>query len=156
MNYWLMKSEPEVFGIDHLAKRPKQTEHWDGVRNYQVRNMIRDQMKPGDQAFFYHSSCKEPGITGVIQIKSDAYPDFSALDPENEHFDPKSSVDKPRWYMVDVQLVRKFSRTIGLTELKNIVSLANMPVLRRGNRLSITPVTSLEWKTILKLVDHPR
>jgi predicted RNA-binding protein with PUA-like domain len=156
MNYWLMKSEPAVFGIDHLAKRPKQTEHWDGVRNYQVRNMIRDQMKPGDHAFFYHSSCKEPGITGVIQIKSDAYPDFSALDPENEHFDPKSSVAKPRWYMVDVQLLRKFNRVIGLAELKTIDSLADMPVLRRGNRLSITPVTSLEWKTILKLADHAR
>ena len=156
MKYWLMKSEPDVFGIDHLAKRRKQTEHWDGVRNYQVRNMLRDEMKPGDLAFFYHSSCKVPGIAGVIQVISDAYPDFSALDPENKHFDPKSSVDKPRWYMVDVQLQRKFDLIISLTELKNITSLANMAALRRGNRLSITPVTSLEWKTILKLADQAR
>ena len=152
MHYWLMKSEPDVFSIDHLAKRKKQTEHWDGVRNYQVRNMIRDQMKKGDQAFFYHSSCKEPGIAGMITIVSDPYPDFSAFDAENKYFDPKSTPDKPRWYMVDVQLQRKFDRIISLNELKQHDQLSKMPVLRRGNRLSITPVTAAEWKFICKLV----
>ena len=152
MHYWLMKSEPDVFSIDHLAKRKRQTEHWDGVRNYQVRNMIRDQMKTGDQAFFYHSSCKEPGIAGIITIVSDPYPDFSAFDPSNKYFDPKRTPANPRWYMVDVRLQRQFDRIISLNELKLHHQLMDMPVLRRGNRLSITPVSTAEWKFICKLV----
>lgn len=150
-----MKSEPDVFSIDDLAKRQRQTEHWDGVRNYQVRNMIRDDMQKGDHAFFYHSSCPEPGIAGIIQIVSAPYPDFSAFDPANDHFDPKSTPDKPRWYMVDVKFVRKFDHVIGLQTLKQHKSLSKMPVIMRGNRLSITPVSAIEWKFILKLADQP-
>ncbi|MBI3563241.1 MAG: EVE domain-containing protein [Gammaproteobacteria bacterium] len=151
MRYWLMKSEPDVFGIDHLAKRKHQTEHWDGVRNYQVRNMIRDVIKSGDRAFFYHSSCAVPGIAGVIRIVSDGYPDSSALEPSNEHYDPKSTAANPRWYMVDVQLEHKFDRVISLQTLRQHPALAKMPILQRGNRLSITPVSPVEWKFILKL-----
>ncbi len=149
-----MKSEPATFSIDDLAKRKQQTEHWDGVRNYQVRNMIRDVMQQGDLAFFYHSSCPQPGIAGVIQIVSAPYPDFSAFEPENSHFDPKSTPANPRWYMVDVKLIRKFDQIIGLQALKQHKTLSNMPVIMRGNRLSITPVTATEWKFILKLADQ--
>lgn len=149
-----MKSEPATFSIDDLAMRKQQTEHWDGVRNYQVRNMIRDDMQIGDHAFFYHSSCPQPGIAGIIQIVSAPYPDSSAFEPDNSHFDPKSTPANPRWYMVDVKLVRKFDQIIGLQALKQHKTLANMPVIMRGNRLSITPVTATEWKFILKLADQ--
>jgi predicted RNA-binding protein with PUA-like domain len=151
MKYWLMKSEPDVFGIDHLAKMPKKTEHWDGIRNYQVRNMMRDEMKKGDLAFFYHSNCKEPGIVGIARIVKEAYPDFTAFDPKQKYYDPKSDPKNPRWLMVDVKLERKFKRTITLQELKTYKSLAEMLILRRGNRLSITPVTKKQWDFILKL-----
>ena len=156
MHYWLMKSEPDVFSIEDLAKRKHQTEHWDGVRNYQVRNMIRDVMQQGDYAFFYHSSCPEPGIAGVIQIVSAPYPDSSAFVPTSKYFDPKSHPEKPRWYMVDVKLIRKFDRVISLQALKQHKTLSNMPVIMRGNRLSITPVTNSEWKFILKLADRQK
>ncbi|MGD8926772.1 MAG: EVE domain-containing protein [Thioalkalispiraceae bacterium] len=151
MKYWLMKSEPDVFGIDHLAKMPKKTEHWDGIRNYQVRNMMRDEMKKGDLAFFYHSNCKEPGIVGIIRIVKEAYPDFTAFDPREKYYDPKSNPENPRWFMIDVKLERKFKRTISLQELKTYKSLAEMLILRRGNRLSITPVSKKQWDFILKL-----
>jgi len=151
MKYWLMKSEPDVFGIDHLMKMPRKTEHWDGVRNYQVRNMMRDEMKKGDLAFFYHSNCKEPGIVGIIKVVKEAYPDFSAFDPECKYFDPKSDPQNPRWLMVDVRFERKFERVITLNELKSYASLKEMPVLRRGNRLSITPVSKRDWEFVLKL-----
>jgi predicted RNA-binding protein with PUA-like domain len=154
MNYWLMKSEPSAFSIDDLAKKPKQTSHWDGVRNYQVRNMMRDQMQPGDLAFFYHSSCDVPGIVGTIEIMTTGYPDFTALDPEDHHYDPKSSRENPRWYMVDVKLKQKFSRIISLTELRGQPELHAMPLLQRGSRLSIAPVTAAEWKTILALAEQ--
>lgn len=154
MSYWLMKSEPDVFSIDDLAKHPKKTEHWDGVRNYQVRNMIRDEMQKGDQAFFYHSSCKEPGIAGIIEIVRAAYPDSSAQNPASKYFDPKSTVTNPRWYMVDVHFVRKFDRIITLQALKQHAQLLNMPVLMRGSRLSITPVTPAQWQFILKLANR--
>ena len=150
MKYWLMKSEPDVFGIDHLAKMPKQTEHWDGIRNYQVRNMMRDEMKKGDLAFFYHSNCKEPGIVGIVRVVKEAYPDFTAFEPKQKYFDPKSNPENPRWFMVDVKLVRKFKRTISLEELKTYKSLSEMLILRRGNRLSITPVSKKHWDFILK------
>lgn len=146
-----MKSEPDVFGIDHLAKMPKKTEHWDGIRNYQVRNMMRDEMKKGDLAFFYHSNCKEPGIVGIIRIVKEAYPDFTAFDPREKYYDPKSNPENPRWFMIDVKLERKFKRTISLQELKTYKSLAEMLILRRGNRLSITPVSKKQWDFILKL-----
>lgn len=151
MNYWVMKSEPDCFGIDHLKSRPKQTEHWDGVRNYQARNFLRDDMKKGDLAFFYHSSCPEPGIAGIVKIARAGYPDHTAWDPNHEHFDPKSSPANPIWVMVDVKLVREFRQPILLTALKHNPALKNMKLLQRGNRLSILPVTAREWNTILKM-----
>ncbi len=151
--YWLMKSEPDVFGIDDLASRPRCTEHWDGVRNYQARNMMRDEMRLGDQILFYHSSCKTPGVAGIAQVVREAYPDPSAWDPESKYFDPKSSPQQPRWFMVDVQLVRKFTQVITLEQLKAQPQLAGMQLLRRGNRLSILPVTPAQWEAILQLAD---
>jgi predicted RNA-binding protein with PUA-like domain len=146
-----MKSEPDTFGIDDLFKRPAQTEHWDGVRNYQARNMMRDDMKIGDQVFFYHSNCDEPGIVGIMQVVRESYPDFTAFDPDDKHFDPKSNPDKPTWYMVDVKFVRKLSRNISLRELKLKTELADLALLRRGNRLSIMPVNAEQWAFILNL-----
>lgn len=151
MNYWLMKSEPDVFGIDHLKSRPRKTEHWDGVRNYQARNMMRDDMKKGDQVLFYHSNCAEPGVVGIAKVVREAYPDHTAFDPEDPHYDPKSDPDDPRWFMVDVQFVRKLARTITLSELKESSELADMPLVRRGNRLSVMPVTKPQWDFILGL-----
>jgi predicted RNA-binding protein with PUA-like domain len=153
MNYWLMKSEPDVFGIDHLRKMPKKTEHWDGVRNYQARNMMRDQMKKGDLVFFYHSNCKEPGIVGIMQVVKEGYPDHTAFDPEAKYFDPKSDPDNPRWFMVDVKHKRKLKRNISLRELKQYAEdkLADMPLLRKGNRLSIMPLSKKQWEFILDL-----
>lgn len=151
MNYWLMKSEPDVFSIDDLRNRPNGTEHWDGVRNYQARNMMRDQMREGDLAFFYHSNCPEPGIVGIMEIVRAGYPDFTAFDPQSEYYDPASLPDNPRWYMVDVRFVRKLKRTIPLSELKTHPELVDMPLLRRGNRLSVMPVTQRQWDFILGL-----
>lgn len=149
MNYWLMKSEPDAFGIDDLAQRPNQIEHWDGVRNYQARNMMRDDMKIGDQIFFYHSNCELPGIVGIAEVAKESYPDFTAFDPNDKHFDPKSNPDKPTWFMVDVRFVRKFKRTISLQELKLKQELADLALVRRGNRLSIMPVSAAQWHVIL-------
>ncbi len=152
MNYWIMKSEPDVFGINDLAALPQRTEHWDGVRNYQARNMMRDQMKRGDQVFFYHSNCKEPGIVGIAEVVREGYPDFTALEPSQKYYDPKSDPSNPRWYMVDVQFARKFARTITLEEIKQDTRLADMALVRRGNRLSVMPVTDAQWHYILGLV----
>jgi predicted RNA-binding protein with PUA-like domain len=146
-----MKSEPETFGIQDLYNKPHQTEHWDGVRNYQARNMMRDDMKVGDQAFFYHSNCEEPGIVGIMEIVREGYPDFSAFDPEDIHFDPKSHSDNPRWIMVDVKFVKTLSRTITLKELKQKEDLAGLALVRPGNRLSIMPVSKQQWEYILSL-----
>ena len=153
MAYWLMKNEPEEFSIDDLRERPKKTEPWDGVRNYQARNMMRDQMKVGDQAFFYHSNCDIPGVVGIMKIHSASYPDPTAFDPEDPHYDPKSDPDNPRWFLVDVTFVRKLRRTIALSELREHgdTTLSELIILRRGNRLSITPVTKIEWDFILSL-----
>lgn len=151
MNYWLMKSEPTEFGIDDLFNKPDQTEHWDGVRNYQARNMMRDAMKRGDRVFFYHSNCDEPGIVGIMEVVKEGYPDFLAFDPNDKHFDPKSTPDQPRWFMVDVKYVRKLSRTITLKELKRHPELETLALVRRGNRLSIMPVTAQQWDFILSL-----
>ena len=151
MNYWLMKSEPDTFGINDLINRPLQTEHWDGVRNYQARNMMRDDMKLGDQVFFYHSNCAEPGIVGIMEIVKEGYPDFTAFDPDDKHYDPKSDPAKPRWIMVDVKYVKTLSRTISLKELKAQTQLADLALLRRGNRLSIMPISKAEWEFILAL-----
>jgi predicted RNA-binding protein with PUA-like domain len=146
-----MKSEPDVFGIDDLQARPRKTEHWDGVRNYQVRNMMRDEMRKGDLAFFYHSSCAVPGIAGIAKIVKEAYPDPSQFDPESKYHDPRSKPDNPAWLMVDVQFVRKFPRVITLVELKAQAALAGMRLLQKGNRLSILPVSEEEWNLILAL-----
>lgn len=144
-----MKTEPSEFSIDDLARRPNQTEPWDGVRNYQARNMMRDQMKPGDAVFFYHSNCEEPGIVGIARISAQAYPDPTAFDPHHKHYDPKSRMDSPTWFMVDVQLVRKFDQTIPLARLKTCPELGDFALVRRGNRLSVMPVTDSQWDFIL-------
>jgi predicted RNA-binding protein with PUA-like domain len=149
--YWLMKSEPEEFGIDDLEQRPGQREPWDGVRNYQARNMMRDQMQRGDQVFFYHSNTAVPGIVGIAEVVREGYPDPTAFDPEDRHYDPKSDPDNPRWYLVDVGFVRRLARTIPLTELKQYDELAEMPLVRKGNRLSVMPVTPEQWEFILGL-----
>ena len=151
MKYWLVKSEPDAFSIDDLANMPKKTEHWDGVRNYQARNMMRDEMKKGDQVFFYHSNCKEPGIVGIAKVVKEGYPDFTAFEAKNKYYDPKSSPQNPRWYMVDIKLVRKLKRTIALQELKNHKKLSDMTLLRKGNRLSVMPIDKKHWDYILKL-----
>lgn len=151
MNYWLMKSEPDAFSIDDLQQRPQQTEPWDGVRNYQARNMMRDEMKIGDQVFFYHSNCALPGIVGIAEVVKEGYPDFTAFDPNDKHFDPKSNPDKPTWFMVDVHFIRKLVRTISLQELKQHSELADLALVRRGNRLSIMPVSQAQWTYILGL-----
>jgi predicted RNA-binding protein with PUA-like domain len=149
MNYWLMKSEPSVFGIDDLKRR--KTEPWDGVRNYQARNMLRDEMKPGDLAFFYHSSCAVPGIAGVMEIVSAGYPDPTAFMPDSPHFDSNSDPARPRWYLVDVRYKRKLKRVITLEELCLQPPLAQMKLLQKGNRLSIMPLARQEWDYILKM-----
>lgn len=154
MNYWLMKSEPAEFGIDDLAASSEQTCHWDGVRNYQARNMMRDQMRIGDQVFFYHSNTQPPGVVGIARVVREGYPDHTAFDPADKHYDPKSDPDNPRWFMVDVQLVRRLRRVISLAELKALPALADLALLRRGNRLSIMPVSESHWRTILAMEDH--
>ncbi len=153
MRHWLMKTEPSVFGIEHLAKAPRKTTGWDGVRNYQVRNMLRDEMKKGDEAFLYHSSTDVVGIAGVVEIVKEGYPDPTAFEKGHHHFDADSDPDEPRWYMVDVRLKRRFSRIITLDELRAHAKreLKEMLLLRRGNRLSITPVSDAEWRFILTL-----
>ena len=153
MNYWLMKSEPETFSIDSLKQCPQKTDHWDGIRNYQVRNMIRDEMKKGDQVLFYHSNCSPPGVVGTMEIVKEAYPDFTAFDPESNYYDPKSDPDNPRWFMVDVKFKSKFKELITLQALRENPLLAEMPLLRKGNRLSITPMTKIQWQTILDMAD---
>lgn len=150
-NYWLMKSEPGEFSIDDLKKLGPETEPWDGVRNYQARNMMRDEMKPGDQVFFYHSACEQPGIVGIMKIAGESHPDLTAFDPKDKHFDPKSDQGNPRWFLVDVKFVRKLKRTISLSELKEHDAIADMVLLRRGNRLSIMPVSKNDWNYILAL-----
>ncbi|MDG1249755.1 MAG: EVE domain-containing protein [Gammaproteobacteria bacterium] len=149
MQYWLMKSEPSEYSIDHL-KRDK-VEHWDGVRNYQARNMMRDQMKKGDLAFLYHSNCDEIGIVGVMTVHKESYPDHTAFDPKDKHYDPKSDPDKPRWFMVDVKYKRKMKRVISLQELRETKGLEEMALVRKGNRLSVMPVSEDEWNLILTM-----
>ncbi|WP_232505548.1 EVE domain-containing protein [Legionella clemsonensis] len=146
--YWLMKSEPDCFSIDDLRNSPNQTVHWDGVRNYQARNFMRNEMTIGDQVFFYHSNCNPPGIIGIAEVVSNAYPDHTAFDPESEHPDPKSTPDKPRWYMVDICFKEKFKQLISLDTLRQYPELENMLLLRKGNRLSVLPVTKEEWNFI--------
>ncbi len=150
MAYWLMKSEPDGFGIDDLKSRPNQTEPWDGVRNYQARNFMRDEMKKGDSIFFYHSNCKVPGIVGMAEVASTPYPDPTQFDPDSKYFDPKSDPDNPRWILVDVKYRRHFSRVVSLQEIKDHAeALGDFALTRRGNRLSIMPVSAEQWDYIL-------
>ena len=152
LNYWLMKSEPEECSIDDLAAAPGATVPWIGVRNYQARNFMRDAMRLGDGVLFYHSSCPQPGIAGIADVASGAYPDASQFDPGSPYFDAKSKPESPRWLHVDVRLRRK-TRLLGLTEMRADPALAGMQVLKPGNRLSITPVTPEEWHHIVALLD---
>lgn len=152
VNYWLIKSEPDEFSIDDLENAPNRTEHWDGVRNYQARNFMRDDMNVGDRVFFYHSNCKPPGIVGICEVASAPYPDHTAFDANSKYHDPKSDPDKPRWMMVDMKFVRRLQRMIPLEEIKqHSDQLEGFPLIRRGNRLSIMPVAREHWDFLLSL-----
>jgi predicted RNA-binding protein with PUA-like domain len=153
MNYWLMKTEPSTFGVDDLAAKPAKTAMWDGVRNYQARNMLRDDFKKGDRAFLYHSSCEVPGIAGIVEVVRTAYADPTAFDKKHDHYDQGSDPKNPRWVVVDVQLKRRLKRVITLDELRmhETRELDGMLLLKRGNRLSITPLSAAHWKYILSL-----
>jgi predicted RNA-binding protein with PUA-like domain len=154
MSYWLMKTEPSTFSIEDLAKAPRSTSAWDGVRNFQARNMLRDQMKRGDLAFIYYSSTDVPGIAGVMEITKEGYPDATAFDRKHHHYDPESDPAEPRWYMVDVKLKERFARIITLQELRAHATkeLKGMVLLRPGNRLSVSPVEPAHWKFIRSLL----
>ncbi|MBU2977106.1 EVE domain-containing protein [Alteromonas sp. C1M14] len=145
MGYWLFKSEPDTFGIDDLAGRPNKTEPWDGVRNYQARNFLRDKVKQGDKVFIYHSSCKHVGIAGVARVSREAYADPTQFNPESHYYDPKSTEDNPRWYCVDVTFVEKCPDILPLSVIKALPSITDLPLVKKGNRLSIMPVEKQEW-----------
>ena len=147
MKYWLMKSEPNCFSIDDLAKAPKKTTSWDGVRNYQACNFMRE-MEIGDQVFFYHSSAEPPCLVGVAEVVKKAYPDLTALDPKDDHYDPKATPANPIWEMVDIKFVKKFDEPLTLEDLRDVKGLEKMELLRRGSRLSVQPVTTGEWKVV--------
>ncbi|PID56234.1 MAG: EVE domain-containing protein [Ignavibacteriae bacterium] len=149
--YWLVKSEPNAFSIDDLAKSKNKTTYWDGVRNYQARNFMRDDMKKGDYVLFYHSNANPTAVVGVCEVVKEGYPDFTAFDPEAKHFDPKSKEDKPTWMMVDLKLLKKFNKIVTLAEIKENGKLQNMKLVQRGNRLSVMPVAKKEFDIILKM-----
>ena len=153
MKNWLLKSEPDVFSLEDLKNCPNQTEPWDGIRNYQARNLMRDEMKVGDQAFFYHSRQAEPAIVGTVRVVREAYPDHTSWDPSSKYFDEKSSPENPRWLMVDVQFESEFSRPVTLKELRNVTELKEMFLLRKGMRLSVQPVTEEEFQLILAIAN---
>ena len=148
MRYWLVKSEPDVFSFADLQAAPKKTTHWDGVRNYQARNTLRDEMKQGDRCFYYHSNAEPSGIAGICEVVREGYPDHSAFDKKDPHYDPKSKPDAPTWFMVDVKAVKAFPRLIALGELREVVALKGMVLHQKGSRLSVQPVTKKEWETI--------
>lgn len=152
MSYWLLKSEPQTFSIDDLANAKRQSTFWEGVRNYQARNTLRDEMKVGDQGFFYHSSCPTPGIAGIVEITQTGLPDPTAFDPESPYFDPKSTPASPRWYMVEVKLIEKFQNLLSLTTIRQTAGLDGFTLLRTGNRLSVFSVTAKEWKILNNLI----
>lgn len=149
MQYWLFKTEPDAFSIDNLANMPKQTEHWDGIRNYQARNFLRDDVKLGDQVFIYHSSCKNVGIVGLAEVVKEGYVDHTQFDPESKYYDPKSPIDKPRWVMVDIQFKQKFAQLLSLKEIKNMPEITELGLVRKGHRLSIMPINQSEFKCLL-------
>jgi predicted RNA-binding protein with PUA-like domain len=148
VRYWLVKSEPDVFSFADLQAAPKKTTCWDGVRNYQARNTLRDEMKQGDRCFYYHSNAEPSGIAGICEVVREGYPDHSAFDKKDPHYDPKSKPDAPTWFMVDVKAVKAFPRLIALGELREVVALKGMVLLQKGSRLSVQPVTKKEWETI--------
>jgi predicted RNA-binding protein with PUA-like domain len=149
--YWLMKSEPDSFSIYDLERAPNQTTFWDGVRNYQARNFLRDDMKVGDGVLFYHSGAEPPGVAGVAEIVREGYPDHTAFDPDHKYYDPKSALAKPTWFMTDIKLVRVFPTVLPLEVIKRTPGLENMAVVQRGSRLSVQPVAKREWDIIMKL-----
>lgn len=149
--YWLMKSEPDVFSFEDLKNEPNSTAHWDGVRNYQARNFMRDEMRVGDLVLFYHSNCAEPGVAGVAEVVREAYPDHTAWQPNSKYFDPKSSPDNPRWFMVDIKWKQPFKRTVTLREMRKLPELEGMKLLQRGQRLSIQPVEKAHFDKIVEL-----
>jgi predicted RNA-binding protein with PUA-like domain len=149
--YWLLKTEPSSFSIQDLAAAPKQTTCWDGVRNYQARNFMRDEMKLGDRALLYHSSAEPPAVVGVVKVVRESYPDHTAWDAKDSHYDPKSTKDDPRWFMVDIQLERTFDEPLPLESLRAVKALKDMELLRKGSRLSVQPVRKAEFEAILKL-----
>ncbi|MDO6559358.1 EVE domain-containing protein [Paraglaciecola chathamensis] len=149
MQYWLFKTEPDAFSIDDLAARPNQTEHWDGIRNYQARNFLRDQVKQGDKVFIYHSSCKDVGIAGLAEVVKEAYPDHTQFDPESHYYDPKSSPDNPRWVMVDVKFIEKFPDVLALKKIKTMPEISEVGLVKKGHRLSIMPVNEQEFSALL-------
>ena len=149
VNYWLMKSEPDVFSIDTLKNKKKSG--WDGVRNYQARNFMRDDMRKGDMVLFYHSSCDVPGVAGLAMVSLESHPDPTQFDPKSDYYDPKATKESPRWFMVEVEFVEKFNEVVTLHTIKNVKALENMPLVQKGSRLSINPVTEKEYKTILEL-----
>ncbi len=151
--YWLFKSEPETFSIDDLINLPKKTDGWEGIRNYQARNFLRDDVKKGDLVFFYHSNCKVPAIVGVMEVVKEAYPDDTAFDHKSKYYDPKATDENPRWFRVDVKHQRKFNSAISLTDLKMNPKLKDMPLVKKGNRLSILPVTEKQWQAVLDMLD---
>lgn len=153
MAKWLFKTEPDAFSIDDLAQRPNQTEPWDGIRNYQARNFLRDDIAPGDKVFIYHSSCKDVGIAGVATVVSAAYPDPSQFDPESDYYDPKSSTDDPRWVCVDVQFAHKFPGVLSLKTIKAMPQIEQIPLVKKASRLSVMPVTDTEWEHLYQAAD---
>lgn len=153
--FWLMKSEPDCFSFDDLLRSPERTSPWDGVRNYQARNFLRDEMRVGDGVFFYHSNISEPAIVGVARVVRAGYPDHTARDPASDHFDPRASVDNPIWYMVDVQALMAFPQAVSRTTMKSHPLLSDMAVLKRGNRLSVLPVEPRHWSVLLELGGIP-
>lgn len=155
-SYWLMKSEPTTYSIDDLAAEADGRTTWEGVRNYQARNLLRDEIKVGDQVLFYHSGCKEPAVVGIAEVVRDGYPDHFAWDRKSHYFDAKSDPENPRWYMVDIQLQETFSRPVTLVELREVESLAGMELLRKGSRLSVQPVKKKEFDTVVRLAKQKR
>lgn len=151
-NYWLCKSEPDVYSIDDL-KKDYET-YWDGVRNYEARNFLRDKIKKGDIVLFYHSNCDEPGVYGICEVIREGYPDFTQFDPTSKYFDPKSKIENPTWYMIDIKFIRKFKKPVLLKEIKDNRNLKNMRLVQKGNRLSVMPVTEKEFEEILKMSEE--
>jgi predicted RNA-binding protein with PUA-like domain len=153
--YWLFKSEPHVFSFNDLKNAPDSTTHWDGVRNYQARNMLRDQINPGDKVLYYHSNCDEIGIVGVAEVVRGGYPDHTARDPESHYYDPKATAENPIWYMVDIKWLQPFERTVTLKELKATTALQEMKVVQRGQRLSVQPVDKKHFDIVCKMGTRP-